>query len=182
MSRLPQNENTENNPELEEAYQVASNSGWVTSDGSLINFVKSFSEKPNILKCILNLDSEIANGTVPPTVLQMIGMTVAKQNDCQYCEVFSAGALEAMGVAKNVIHSCASDPDLTEVPPPQRAIIKFALKMSKDPKSLNNEDFDKLREFGMSDAEILEVVAYTSLSNFYDILADTMDLIVEGSE
>ena len=112
----------------------------------------------------------------------MIGMTVAKQNDCRYCEVFSTGALEALGVPSNVIQSCANDPDLTELPPPQRAIIKFALKMAKDPKSLNSEDFDKLRDLGISDSEILEIITYTSLVNFYDILADAMDLVVEGSE
>ena len=182
MSRLPQNENTDNNPELQEAYQAASDAGWVLPDGSLLRFVKSFSEKPNILKSILTLDSEISAGTVPPTVKQMIGMTVAKQNDCKYCEVISAGALEALGVPGDVIQSCASDPELTEVPPSQRAIINFALKMSKDPKSLNEEDFDSLREFGMSDAEILEVISYTSLANFYDNLADAMALVVEGSE
>ena len=112
----------------------------------------------------------------------MIGMTVAKQNDCRYCEVFSTGALEALGVPSNVIQSCANDPDLTELPPPQRAIIKFALKMAKDPKYLNSEDFDKLRDLGISDSEILEIITYTSLVNFYDILADAMDLVVEGSE
>ena len=50
MSRLPQVKNPDNNPELKEAYQVASDAGWVTPDGSVINFVQSFSEKPSIIK------------------------------------------------------------------------------------------------------------------------------------
>ena len=60
-------------------------------------------------------------GVVPSTVKQMILMAIAMQNDCQYCSVVHTNALEAMGVPTEVIQSCASDPELMQVPPPQRA-------------------------------------------------------------
>ena len=105
-------------------------------------------------------------GMLPPTIKQMIAVTIAMRNNCRYCTRLHSNALEAMGVPQEVIHSCASDPDQIEVPPTQRAIIAFAIKTSQDPESVADEDFQELRDSGLSDGEIMEVAMVANCENF----------------
>ncbi len=112
----------------------------------------------------------------------MIGMTIAMQNDCRYCKVAHTNALEAMGVPTEVIQSCASDPKLTHVPPPQRAILQFALKTARNPKSVTDDDFQTLRNQGLSDGEIMEVIMMAASTNFIDLWADMSRIQVDGEE
>jgi uncharacterized peroxidase-related enzyme len=109
----------------------------------------------------------------------MILMSIAMQNDCQYCSVAHTKALEAMGVPTAVIESCASDPELTQVPPTQRVIIKFALKTARDPKSVTDDDFQTLRDYGLSDGEIMEVTMLAACGNFLDTWADVSGIQID---
>jgi uncharacterized peroxidase-related enzyme len=109
----------------------------------------------------------------------MISMTIALQNNCRYCVVAHSFALEALGVSKEVIESCASDPELSLVPPPQRAFIKFGLKAARDPKSMSDEDFQTLRDYGLSDGEIMEVIMVVACATFTDFWADISGLPVD---
>jgi uncharacterized peroxidase-related enzyme len=101
----------------------------------------------------------------------MILMAIAMQSDCRYCSVVHTNALEAMGVPTEVIQSCASDPELAQVPPTQRAMIRFGLKTARDPKSVTDEDFRNLRDHGLSDGEIMEVTMLAAAGGFLDTWA-----------
>jgi hypothetical protein len=52
--------------------------------------------------------------------------------------------------------------------------------MSQDPQSVTNEDFEILREYGVSDAEILEIVIVSAHAVSADIIADTLKVPVES--
>jgi hypothetical protein len=52
--------------------------------------------------------------------------------------------------------------------------------MSQDPQSVTNEDFEILREYGVSDAEILEIVIVSAHAVSADIIADTLKVTVES--
>lgn len=181
MSRFNQIKHPERNSELEALYQMALEAGMEGSEpGVPFNLVTSFSERPDLLASTLGLlKAVVRGGVVPSTVKQMILMAIAMQNDCQYCSVVATNALEAMGVPTEVIQSCASDPELMQVPPPQRAMIKFALKTAKDPKSVTDEDFRTLRDYGLSDGEIMEVTMLAATGNFLDTWADVAGIPVE---
>ena len=121
----------------------------------------------------------VMEGVVPSTVKEMILMAIAMQNDCQYCSVVHTNALEAMGVPTEVIQSCASDPELAQVPPPQRAMIKLGLKTARDPKSVTDEDFQTLRDYGLSDGEIMEVTMLAACGSFLDTWAHVSGIQVD---
>ena len=121
-------------------------------------------------------------GQLPFTVKEMIAMVIAKQSDCRYCTVGHTGALEALGVPQAVIESCASDPELSELPPPQRAIIKFGLKAAKDAHSITDDDVQGLRDHGLSDGEIMEVAMVAACAVLLDIWAEVSSIELEGEE
>ena len=183
MSRFKQIKHPDN-PELKTLYKEAIEGGFVGSEeGVPINFITSQSERPDILAATLNLANKILlQGLLPPTVKQMIAMTIAMQNNCRYCVRLHTNALEAMGVPQEVIQSCASDPDLATLPPPQRAILKLALKTSRDPLSVTDADFQTVREYGLDDGEIMEVTMMAAAENFFNTWARVSQISTDGDE
>ncbi len=181
MSRFNQIKNPSDNPQLEALYKEILEHG-VGVDAP-INLFTSQSERPDILRATWGIFKEILlQGELPPTLKQMIAMTIAMQNNCRYCTVAHTSALESMGVPKELIQSCAKDPDLADVPPPQRAILKFGLKIAQDPKSVTDEDVRALRDQGLSDGEIIEVVMLAATATFFETWAAVSAITIEGEE
>ena len=171
-------------PELKALYKAALEGGMVgTEEGVPNNFVTSQSERPDILAATLNFaDKILMQGLLPPTVKQMIAMTIAMQNNCRYCTQLHTSALEGMGVPQEVIQSCASDPDLAELPPSQRAILMLALKTSRDPLAVTDDDFQTLRDNGLTDAEIMEVAMMAAAENFLNTWARVSRIPIDGED
>jgi alkylhydroperoxidase family enzyme len=71
--------------------------------------------------------------------------------------------------------------DLGNVNPERiRAIIEFALKVAKDPQGLVAADYDRVREQGVTDEEIVEIVTVAGFAVFSDIMADALKVEVEA--
>lgn len=183
MSRFELVRDASQDSKLDEIYKEMADYGWVGADGVPVNWVTSQGSRSDILSATWEFTKNtMFSGQLPPTVKQLIAMVIAKQNDCRYCEVAHTGALEAMGVPQNVIQSCASDPNLAEVPPPQRAMLKVALKASRDPKSVTDEDIQSLRDQGLNEGEIIEVLMVAAYAIFGDFWADVSGVVVDGDD
>ncbi|HLE22025.1 MAG TPA: carboxymuconolactone decarboxylase family protein [Vicinamibacteria bacterium] len=181
MSRFKQTKDPRGNTALEALYKEILEAGAEGSEpGVPNNLVTSLSERPDLLAPTWELfKGVVVGGVVPSTVKEMILMAIAMQNDCQYCSVAHTRALEAMGVPTEVIQSCTSDPELAQVPPLQRAMIKFGLKTARDPKSVTDDDFQTLRDHGLSDGEIMEVTMLAAAGNFLDTWAHVSGIQVD---
>ena len=182
MSRFHQVRDPSDNPQLAALYKEIVEHG-AGAAGTPINWFTSQSVRPDILAATWELFRGIfLRGALPPTVKQLISMTIAMQNNCRYCTVAHTNALESMGVPTEVIQSCASDPELAEVPPPQRAMLKFGLKTARSPRSVTDEDVQALRDHGLTDGEIMEVAMVAACSNFLDTWADVSGILVDGEK
>ena len=183
MSRFPLVRET-NDAQLQSMYKEMVGMGMVGAiPGKPFNGFTSMGERPDLMSGFWEFTKgAIVGGTLPPTVKQMVCMTIAMQNNCRYCTVAHTGALQAMGVPDEVIKSCAADPELSEVPPPQRAMILFALKLARDPQSLSDEDFKNLRSFGLSDGEIMELIMVSTWATAINIWTDASQVPVDGQE
>jgi hypothetical protein len=51
-------------------------------------------------------------------------------------------------------------------------MILFAVKCSRDPRSLVETDFANLRQHGLKESEILEIIAMAALAVYANIIAD----------
>ena len=58
-----------------------------------------------------------------------------------------------------------SDPKLADM-------IQFAVKCSRDPQGLTEKDFDSLREHGLTQSEIMEIIAMSAFAVYANIIAD----------
>jgi alkylhydroperoxidase family enzyme len=53
-----------------------------------------------------------------------------------------------------------------------RDMILFAVKCSRNPQSLTDDDYDKLRRHGLQQSEIVEIVGMSALAVYANIIAD----------
>ena len=171
-------------PELRAMYEdMVANGMQGNEEGIPFNALTIMAERPDILAGMWGITKGVVvSGSLPPTLKQMIAMTIAMQNDCRYCTVGHTHALEAMGVPTEVIKSCAADPDLADVPPTQRAILQFALKTARAPRSIDDDDFHTLRGQGLSDGEIMEVIMMAAWSNLLNTWTDVTRVPIDGEE
>jgi len=169
----------ENNPELGSLYAEMIESG--LGERVPLNWFTAQAERPDILAATWKLvKGVLLQGQLPPTVKQMILLKISTHNQCRYCAALYTSALEAMGVPKEIIDSVTEDLSLAKVPPPQRAILEFAMKVAREPSSVTDEDFRQLRELGLSEGETMEVAMMGAFANFINTWADVSGIPVEG--
>lgn len=53
-----------------------------------------------------------------------------------------------------------------------KAMIDFALRLTREPSAVRREDIDSLKEVGFSDEQVIDIVLITCVFNFMDRLAD----------
>ena len=143
------------------------------------NMIKTLGASPAALAIHMGLfQAMYANLTLPHSLVAMIGYTVAEYANCEYCSVNNELLCRTLGIDEETLAQVARD--LGNVNPERvRVIIQFCVKMSKYPQSVTNKDFDRMREFGVSDEEILEIVLVAAHMVNADIIADTLKVPVE---
>jgi len=116
--------------------------------------------------------------TLPRALMAMILYTVAESRDCEYCAAQNEFACRSLGVDDETLSALVED--LDNVSPERiRAIIAFALKVSHDPLGVDAQDYERLREQGITDEEIVEIALNAAGATFFDILADSLKVEVE---
>jgi alkylhydroperoxidase family enzyme len=165
--------------ELKSAFELAAQLGWV-HDGKPNNLMEVMSSRPGLITGLGQLTGSIFSGEVPATVKVMVWYTIAERSNCRYCTVANRKTLQQMGVADDVIKSCAQDPDLSALPPAQRSIVAFGVKAAKYPQKMTDEDYAVLREQGLSDGEILEITMLAAFAVMLDVFADAVGVHVDG--
>lgn len=165
--------------ELRDVYQDIVQSGFGSEKGP-INFFKGMAIRPDILEVAWGLTKAmLCQGRLPMTLKQLITMTISRQNETPYCCATHTAALVGLGVPREVIESCSGDPQLTGVPSPTREILLFAKKVASSPKYVTREDHEAMRDLGLSDEEILEVVMLAAFANWTNTWADAAAIPVD---
>jgi uncharacterized peroxidase-related enzyme len=116
--------------------------------------------------------------TLPRALMSMILFTIAESRDCEYCAAQNEFACRSLGIDEETLSALVDDLDSVS-PERIRATIAFALKVSHDPLEINSKDFERLREHGITDEEIVEIAINAAGATFFDILADSLKVAVE---
>ncbi len=96
---------------------------------------------------------------------ELIALVVSLENRCEACIITHAGALEAHGMDKrngDVLLANWRRADLTER---ERALAEFASDLTLHCEMASEDDLDELREAGLGELEILEVVQIVAIFN-----------------
>ena len=117
--------------------------------------------------------------TIPQSLTAMILFAIAETGNCEYCSAGNELTCRTLGIDEETLSALVEDIGNVS---PQRiaAIIEFALKVSHDPQGLVAEDYERVREQGITDEELVEIILIAAIGNYSDTLADALKIEVES--
>jgi uncharacterized peroxidase-related enzyme len=123
-------------------------------------------------------DQIFLNSSLPISLGSMILYSISSSNKCEYCApVFRAACMSA-GIDDQTL--AALDGNLSDLSPMRvRSIVEFAQKCARDRADLSEADYEKLRVEGVTEKEILEIIALAALGNFLNTFTDSLKLQAE---
>ena len=99
---------------------------------------------------------------------EMIVVATSAKNDCQYCVVAHGAILRIRAKNPLIADQVAINYRKADISPRQRAMLDFAMKVSRDAGAVGDADFDVLHGHGFTDEDIWDiaaVAAFFALSN-----------------
>lgn len=176
VSGLPMIEEGEATPEVLELFEEAKR---VMDVPFVPNIIKGIAAAPNVLTMTIEMFRAFyQNLTLPQSLVAMISYCIPVVKECHYCAANGELYCRTLGIDEETLDKLARD--LGSISPKRvQAIIQFALDCALNPQSLTAESYDYVRDQGVSDEEILEIIAIASFANFTDTVADSLKIEVD---
>ncbi|MDG6228765.1 MAG: peroxidase-related enzyme [Candidatus Thermoplasmatota archaeon] len=166
--------------ELKEIYQTL-----VQKRGNISNILKVHSLHPTAMKNHLDLYLSLMfnKSDLKREDKELIAVIVSSINHCEYCIRHHTDALRFYWKDEKKIEDVLLKKEASDLlSDPQKALVEFAVKLTKYPKNVNYEDVDRLKKNGFKDKDILEVVLISSYFNFVNRIALGLGVEVDEIE
>ena len=113
----------------------------------------------------------LVNGEIPRWTKEMMFVAISKDRGCLYCTAAHIACCRMLGVKPETLNQLVDDIGKLE-DAKVRDMILFALKCSRNPQSLTEDDYDKLHGHGLKQSEIVEIVGMSAFAVYANIIAD----------
>ncbi len=141
--------------------------------GSTPNLFTTAAHSPAALDAMLGLFASLGKASIGPRIGEQIALVVAQRNQCGYC-LAAHTAIGAMhGLSTNAMHAARR---AESADPRTAALLQFALQVLDARGHVDDAALDALRDAGVTDGEIVEVVAHIALNvftNFVNSVSET---------
>ena len=143
------------------------------------NWAKALAVSPGVLTIYMEMLRAVnRNISLPQSLVPMILYSVANARNCTYCMAGNELFCRTLGVDEETLERVAKN--LGDVSPKRlQAIIRFALQCAFNPQGLTAADYEQVREQGVSDDELAQIIFLAALGNFNDTIADSFKIEVE---
>lgn len=143
--------------------------------GTVPNMFATLANSPSTLEAYLAFSGGLENGLLSKALREQIALAVAGANQCDYCASAHTFIAKSLGVdsgeaARNLVAE-SGDPKTT-------VILKFVSDVVRNRAVFSDSSaaLDELRHVGVTEAEIVEIIANVSLNiftNYFNHLAGT---------
>lgn len=89
---------------------------------------------------------------------ELASTVVSRVNRCVYCASVHAQRFEQLAKRNDVIREVFADPATAGTNNREKAIVQFSIDLTLEPASLNASHIQALREQGLDDAEVLDLI------------------------
>jgi uncharacterized peroxidase-related enzyme len=107
-------------------------------------------------------------GGITKAEREMIVVATSGANECQYCVVAHGAILRIRAKNPHVADQVAVNYRKADITPRQKAMLDFAMKVSRQAERVDEEDFQAMRKHGFTEEDIWDVgavAAFFALSN-----------------
>jgi uncharacterized peroxidase-related enzyme len=128
---------------------------------------------PDVLKAHLDLYLAIMYGRHGLTRVQreMVATVVSVTNNCDYCTAHHGEALFHLTKDAEFVRKIKEDFNKVKLSRKDNLMLKYAVKLTKNPSAVQRKDLQELRQVGFNDTEILNINLITSYFNFVNRIA-----------
>jgi len=169
ISTIPPSEAT---GEVREMYERQQKS-W----GFVPNYAKVFCHRPEIMKLWADLLRGI-RAHIDKRRFELVTLAAAHELHSSYCSLAHGEALseflEQEGVKKLV------GGDISDLSDAEQAMVKLARKVIRNSSSVTESDIAVLKEHGLSDGEIFDIVAAAAGRAFFASLVDALGAVPDA--
>ena len=132
--------------------------------GMLPNGIRFWSVSPEALKVQWNgIKRGFSKDEESIRLAAIIRYLMSSENECTYCIGFNGGMLINMhGMTQDELLTMKEDPSKAPLGEKNRALLLFAIKAVNNADSVNAEDIEALKQLGVSEEEMFEIVKSAS--------------------
>ena len=131
------------------------------------NVLLAMSHRPNELRAFMAYHNALINKETGLTTAEqeMLIVAFSNYNGCTYCVASHGTALKMATQDPLLVHQVTVNYREADITPRQKAMIDLAMKVTKDSRSINEEDFVTLRSHGFSDEDIWDIAGISAFYN-----------------
>ena len=107
---------------------------------------------------------------------EMIVVATSGINQCPYCVVAHGAILRVRAKNALIADQVAVNYRKADITPRQKAMLEFAVKVSRHAEEIGDADFDALRQEGFSDEDIWDIGAISAFFALSNRMANMIDL------
>ncbi len=145
------------------------------------NFFRVWATSPESLNGIWPVMNHIlTSGRVGRRLKEMIFVAISSLKNCHYCEAAHHAFCLHLGLTPAQIQNLIQNHTIDEADGAKdKAAIDFAVRLAKDSHSSSEKDFQALNELGFDNEKIMEIIAMSGMSVFYNHLANATKINVD---
>ncbi|MFD2077525.1 uncharacterized peroxidase-related enzyme [Actinopolymorpha cephalotaxi] len=149
------------------AYYAQQRGAW----GFLPNYAACFSSRPDVAAAWNTLNRTVRDG-MDRRRFEIATIAAARASRSTYCAVAHASFLRDVCADEVTVGAIAEHPDGSALEPQDQAVYRFAAKVATDAASVQQSDVDALRDVGLSDADVADVVFAAAARAFFTRVLD----------
>jgi uncharacterized peroxidase-related enzyme len=144
-----------------------------TTRGYLPNFAKLFSLRPKVMGAWRNLIRSIIEN-MDTRRYELVTLAAAGKLRSSYCMLAHGSVLKDKFFSSEQLSEIIKNPDSILLTSVEKAIMRFAQNIVVDAASITQKDVDVLRNLGLEDEEIFEIVTVTTARCFFSKTLDAL--------
>ncbi|MEM8948138.1 MAG: carboxymuconolactone decarboxylase family protein [Pseudomonadota bacterium] len=174
MTRLSYIEREEADPRLQPIYDA------IGSYGPFANQVRTMAHCPPVLEHIMALLFDWRSSTcLTRRHVELLNVTVAKLNQCNYCIAHHAPALSVSGLSERGIALLPAYEDHPELDEVDRLVVHYAVQINEKPERITDRFFEQLRAH-FSEAAIAELTWRIGLAGAFNRINQALEIDIES--
>jgi uncharacterized peroxidase-related enzyme len=151
---------------IAEAYEAD-----LAEEGYISNVSRTFSHRPEVFAAWIGL-KEAVTSTMDPRRYELVTIVAARRVRSSYCMLAHGSVLASAFYDTEQVRDIALDHHEAGMDEVDVAVMDLADKVAADAASVTHADVDRLRELGLSDAEVFDVVAAAAARCFFTKVVD----------
>lgn len=135
--------------------------------GFIPNVLIALAHRPDELRAFLAYNKALMNkeSGVTAAEKEMLIIAFSNYNGCTYCVQSHGAALRLISGNTTLADQISVNYREADINPRQKAMIDFAMKVTKHSAEICSEDFEILRTHGFSDEDIWDIAGITAFFN-----------------